>query len=222
LVAQDIDRVSTFLADVFEITLPDVVEKPVRHRVMHISEGSSVLVIHRTEYDERKTATISLLAVHQIFVAVDDPAAVQLKATQAGAQVTQSNVDEHGGSVCVFEGPERITFYVISREKVGTMDTREIVVNALWARFESSDSKVAVATPQQVAAKPRPPSYPRRPVIPTMDVSILSNNSKNFVSCPPNSREAIQFETELFKGSALLICRTNPDDDFYKSFFTGK
>lgn len=28
-----------------------------------------------------------------------------------------------------------------------------------------------------------------RPIIPTMSVSVLSNNSKSYVPCPPNSRE---------------------------------
>jgi hypothetical protein len=55
-----------------------------------------------------------------------------------------------------------------------------------------------------------------------MEVSVLSNNSKNYVPCPPNSREAIPFDTEIFKGLAILICRTEPEDPHYKNFFTGK
>jgi len=61
-----------------------------------------------------------------------------------------------------------------------------------------------------------------RPVIPTLEASILSNFSKNHVSMQPNSREVIPFETEFFKGHALLVLRLAPPDPVYDCFFKGK
>ena len=36
-----------------------------------------------------------------------------------------------------------------------------------------------------------------RPIIPTMAVSVLSNNSQSYVACPPNSREVSHFSSHL-------------------------
>ena len=40
--------------------------------------------------------------------------------------------------------------------------------------------------------------------------------------CPPNSRKAIPFRTELFEGHALLLLRTDPLDPVYSTHFEGK
>ncbi len=60
------------------------------------------------------------------------------------------------------------------------------------------------------------------PVINTLKVELLSENSTKFVSCTPNGREPVPFETEFFKGLAVIIIRTIPVDEYFKSFFMGK
>lgn len=51
-------------------------------------------------------------------------------------------------------------------------------------------------------------------------MSILSNGpKKEYVPCPANSREPTPFETELFKGIALLVVRTKPEDKHFDAFF---
>jgi hypothetical protein len=65
------------------------------------------------------------------------------------------------------------------------------------------------------------PSNPR-PIIPSLKSEILSDMSRTFLPCPPNSREPIPFETEFFKGHALLLIRTSPVDPQFQSFFNGK
>ncbi len=60
------------------------------------------------------------------------------------------------------------------------------------------------------------------PVINTLKVDLLSENSTKFISCTPNGREPVPFETEFFKGVAVLIIRTSPVDEYFKSFFMGK
>lgn len=56
----------------------------------------------------------------------------------------------------------------------------------------------------------------------TLRLEILSENSSTFVVASPNSREPIPFETEFFKGHAMLVVRTNPVDPPFQSFFNGK
>jgi hypothetical protein len=56
----------------------------------------------------------------------------------------------------------------------------------------------------------------------TLKLEILSDNSQTWVPAQPNSREPIPFETEFFKGHAMLVVRTNPVDPLFQSFFNGK
>ena len=60
-----------------------------------------------------------------------------------------------------------------------------------------------------------------RPYLPTIETTILSKLSKEYVTCPANSREPVQFETEFFKGCAVLALRTTPKDQVYDTFFKG-
>lgn len=60
------------------------------------------------------------------------------------------------------------------------------------------------------------------PPITTLKVDILSENSTKYIPCIPNGREATPFETEFFKGTATIVIRTAPVDEFFKKFFGGK
>ena len=56
-----------------------------------------------------------------------------------------------------------------------------------------------------------------RPIIPTMAVSVLSNNSQSYVACPPNSREVSHFSPHLIS-SHLTPCLITPH--FTLPYFT--
>ena len=58
------------------------------------------------------------------------------------------------------------------------------------------------------------------PALRTLKVELLSNGS--FISCVPNAREPTPFETDFFKGQAMILVRTNPIDELYKSIFLGR
>lgn len=60
------------------------------------------------------------------------------------------------------------------------------------------------------------------PPIRTLKVELLSNNSSSFIPCIPNAREPTPFETEFFKGHAMIIVRTNPIDENFKCIFEGR
>jgi hypothetical protein len=63
--------------------------------------------------------------------------------------------------------------------------------------------------------------YPDPPIR-TLKVELLSGNSTTYVPCIPNSREPTPFETEFFKGIAMIVIRTNPIDPNFADFFDGK
>jgi hypothetical protein len=54
----------------------------------------------------------------------------------------------------------------------------------------------------------------------TLKLEIFSDGV--FIAAQPNSREPIPFETDFFKGHAMLVVRTNPVDPLFQSFFNGK
>lgn len=76
----------------------------------------------------------------------------------------------------------------------------------------------SLSPPAGTGRKTKNPSSVR-PVVPSLKVEVLSENSSSFVICPPNSRQPIPFETEIFKGVVLIILRTEPLDQHYSSFF---
>jgi hypothetical protein len=58
------------------------------------------------------------------------------------------------------------------------------------------------------------------PPIRTLRVELMSGNG--FVPIIPNSREPTPFETEFFKGFAMLMIRTKPVDMHFNNFFEGR
>ena len=84
----------------------------------------------------------------------------------------------------------------------------------------TSSSAIATGTDDEVAtAVDELSSSQRRPIFPTIDVTILSENSARFIPCPPNSRVPIPFETEFFKGVAMIFVDSDPVDEIYAPFF---
>jgi hypothetical protein len=60
------------------------------------------------------------------------------------------------------------------------------------------------------------------PPIRTLKVELLSHNSSRFIPVIPNSREPTPFETEFFKGVAMIVIRTAPIDMRFEHFFVGR
>lgn len=56
----------------------------------------------------------------------------------------------------------------------------------------------------------------------TLKLELLSNNSTSYIQCYPNAKDPTPFETEFFKGKAMLVVRTKPVDPNFTSFFMGK
>ena len=94
-------------------------------------------------------------------------------------------------------------------------DQTQIFLNSLMPKVDvkSDEDEEEV----RVAAVTNP-----RPIIHTLNCKIMNIHSPdNFAQCPPNLRTGMPFETEIFKGTALLLVRTNPIDSHYRVFFHG-
>ena len=265
LLVDDVKTVSRFLACTFSCSY-ELISHPVQHCFVKLGDKASLILVQRSGVDTALLAAIGLLSVNQVFVMVRDAREVQLLATQAGANVTISNVgdteheSEHdlSGSLCVFEGPERIVFHVISHTRNETLRAHEYIMSAIHAQQNIDDDDdeeelieraVLKHISIRTTSKNEPQSvvdaisssgggdgggssgsgdgndtggvgpFTRRSVFPTLDVRILSDNSSRFVACPPNSRIPIPFETEFFKGVALLLIRKEQVDEKYQDFF---
>lgn len=261
LLVDDIAGVGNFLACAFSCSF-ELISHPLPvHAIVKLSAQASLILVQRGGIDSALLATLGLLSVNQIFLTVRDAREVQKLATQAGANVTVSNIGDDGvapleGSLCVFEGPERIVFHVITTGS-GSISERghEYIMSAIHAQANIDDEDDGVidrVLQEHISMRTLSPTVAAgggsssssssssggsgggsrgggsgsgggedavTVRIPTLDVSILSENSSRFVPCPPNSREVIPFETEFFKGVALLLIRTEQVDEKYQDFF---
>ena len=221
LLVDDIDRIIGFIIQVFEVPHPFVASKPANHCILEISTDNVILIVQKSSINPSHSSysgsdrTFS----KQIFLSVKDPAKIEKLATQAGGQVTESNVDESGRSFIVFEGPENILFHVLSHDR--RKDVYSYILNSLANSDQPDDDRDVRSRESPPPRRNTARAIPKNPAphIPTLDVSILSNLSKNYVPCPPNSRQPIPIETEFFKGIALLVLRTDPLDVHYSSYF---
>eukprot|EP01041_Mallomonas_annulata_P006775 gene6775-13729_t len=220
IVVDELDEMCIFLRSIFDTTEHTVIPHPCKYAVQAVSNESTVVIVQRIGCDDAILASFSTIAVRRIFVAVRDLHKAQTRATQAGGQVIESNVDDNGGSVCIIEGPEGIIIHIITHEGIKQQSVHEIIMDAMHPKNDPDDADSDdFSTETPISNTIRNP----RPIIHTLDVSLVSNtHSRGYVPAPPNNRKPIPFETDIFKGSALLLVRTNPIDMHYRSFFEGK
>jgi len=193
ILVEDIDVVGSFLRQTFECPAPTVYQHPCKHAIQSISRDSSILMIQSNDCDEALLASLSTATVRHVFAVVQDASRTQRKATQSGSQVIESNIDQNGGSSCILEGPEGIIFHIISDEKWKSHPCHEIIMSSMHPKEEKADSE----TSEGYSEPEVKPVFPR-PIIPTLDVGLLSNtHPSSFVPCPPNSRKPIPFETDV-------------------------
>ena len=227
LLVDNIEVVSNFFSQVFEGCTIDTHLTPIQYAAIRIShtEDGAVLIIQKASCSPAQLGYFrSVSTSKQLFIVVKDPAKVLKGAIAAGGQVGESCVDDNGSIYCAFDGPEIFSFKVMNSTRNRRLSVHEMILSGA---FDSEDSiPQGSSTAHHRSAVPQSPPrarrIPRAPRIPTLDVSILSNGTKKeYVPCPANSREPIPFETELFKGTALLVVRTKPPDGHFDSFFNG-
>ena len=251
ILVENVDRVGDFIVNVFGCQ-DDVIEtKPVLHRVILISNGSSITLVQKGSCNAATISTIQYLAVNHVFVAVDDPIEVRSRAANAGGQVPEgaSAMEGDGVTLSFFDGSSEIIFHALKQDRGRNShpNPHDLLMGKIWTQQEKeqdnsyhdreaiqtsgfSDATTSsptplitpVVTPRITTKKSKDVPKNPRPIIRGLEVAVLSNNSKSYVPCPPNSRTPIAFETEIFKGHVLLILRTNPPDPHFKQLFEGK
>ena len=87
---------------------------------------------------------------------------------------------------------------------------------------EEEEEEEQLAKGANTPKKPKPKSV--NPAIPSVQALIMNNRARNgnYSACEPNFKHAISFDTDIFKGTCLLLIRTDPLDTKYAPFFEGK
>lgn len=227
-------KLFSYLFQAQEISCSNV---PIKYLTLAFpGDTCKIVVIDKTSCPKSLFGFIAAVSVSQLFISVKDPLVVQNLVTQrqCGAYVLESNINESGNVVCVLEGPDQLIIHVLSDETCSTMKSHEIILHAINSKLENeidppsnsnirssriSETSSAMKT-QAKKTKLKANANPR-PIIPTLKVEILSDCSQNYVPCPPNSRQPIPFETEMFKGVVNFMLRTDPIDSELKHIFTG-
>lgn len=194
LLVKDVRGFCKFLKDVFDCGDPRFVQSPCNYAAVDIQSSITFVIVNKDDCDPQRAASFASIAVKQTFLTVADPQAIQIKAVNFGAQVIENDIDPNGGIMCAFEGPEGIIFHLASFAHATKLTSDELFMSLVQPRGEDDeddyDKRETIAAPSKGKKNPRPQ-------INTLNVTLLSEQSKAFINCPPNAREPIPFETEV-------------------------
>jgi hypothetical protein len=224
LLVDNIEIVMKFFISVFSSRSHDILEKPVRHCIVELPNDQKIFIVQKSSCNQAQLSYFTQVSVSQIYMSVNSPVNTLALATEAGARISESDIDGAGGNFCIIEGPSGLYFHISNHLKSSKSEDL-IFSSSIFDedRPETRERNDSITPPSPSPKVNRRMQNKRpAPIFRSLDVQILSNFSKNFIPCPPNSREPIQFETELFKGQALLVLRTNPFDPQFTSFFEGR
>ena len=214
VLVENLDQVATFFHNIFNFEPPSVHNQPFHHKQLKISDTSVLILVKSSSCDAALLTTLNNLAVRRFFVVVNNVQLIQERSLKAGANLVETLNDKSGNGF-VIEGPERLFMHVISESNSVSVKT-QMMLNSLLPKQSEPDSE------DEVVVALKAPSANPRPVIHTLNCKIMTmNHPQLFSPCPPNSRTPVPFETELFKGTCLLLLRTNPIDSHYRNFFQG-
>jgi predicted enzyme related to lactoylglutathione lyase len=176
---------------------------PCSHHIQKISNMASLILIDSSLCDEDILEKFAVTAVRSIYIYVENCNEMMLRAIGCGGQVIESKIDvEHDYGTCTIEGPEGILIYVSSAPRNGftQQSPTEWLMSKVALTNEDQDRPEPAKIPSQRM------SFHPRPIIHTLDVSLLSKNG--FIPCPPNSRKPTPFETDVSSsfGSTHTLC----------------
>lgn len=223
LLVDDIAKVVRFLQDSFETSPPVDLEEqfPFQGVSLTIEGGGSFLVVPRRSLSKKALSVLRCLNhTRYISIQTDDVEGAKQRLIEVGG----ADLIEVAGGERRFEsasvllgGPEDLYIHVTGSD-AGDEG------NLLHGSFMSEVLQHAgLSMRKKEKKKPKEPDLNPRPLFPSLDVRVKSNRSKTqWTACPPNSRKAIPFETDLFKGTTLILLRTDPVDATYSDFFCGK
>ena len=119
VLVNSLERVGDFLVEVFGCSddQGEGVDKPVLHRIIQLSQGSSVILVQKDSCNESTLATFTLLSVKHIVVAVEDIDKVRSLAVKQGAQVKTNDQTERV-TITISDGAEEVIVHVMDAEKI--------------------------------------------------------------------------------------------------------
>jgi hypothetical protein len=165
---------------------------PCHHFVQKLSPMATLILIDSSLCDEEILEKFATSAVRQIYIYVENCHEILLRATGCGGQVIESKIDVNNNQgTCAIEGPEGILIYVSSIAKNGL--PQQTPQDWLMSKIGSTSSDRDQAEPAKAPSQRL--SFHPRPIIHTLDVSLLSKDG--FIPCPPNSRKPTPFETDV-------------------------
>lgn len=140
-----VERVGDFLIEVFGCTddQSQGSDKPVLHRLIQLSLGSSVTIVQKDSCDAATLATFNLYAVKHFFISVRDLEKVRSIAVKLGAQVTRDDLTERI-TICFLDGVDEITIHATDAEK-NKKNPHDIIMNAMLAQSHNVAQEVIVA-----------------------------------------------------------------------------
>lgn len=142
ILVNDLEKVSEFFLEVFNSPEDqgETAEKPIIHRIVQLSHGSSITMIRRDSCNETTLVTFNLYAVKHIFVAVQDLEKVRFTAVKLGAQVTRDDTTNRV-TICVMDGSDEITIHVMDADKK-KHSPHDVIMNSLMSQSHSRSNEV--------------------------------------------------------------------------------
>lgn len=187
ILVDNIEDASKFFQIMFESPVIQMMS-PFQYSYQKISEKSTLTLVDVALCDEKMIAALSLVAVRRIFV-LDDLAKYPSRINALGKSV------KDGQTSYVIEGPEHIVVH-LSSNKTHT-SPHELLINSFKSITIESECDDNNQLTSQINARRMSMSH-ARPIIHTLEVSLQDKNSINgLIPCPPNSRKAIPFETDV-------------------------
>jgi len=239
LLVEDLPAMITFMCGCFDcikVNSSDDRTMPFSSQTLE-SHDHLFIIIDESTCNEQVLAILTKCNVTKcISVTADDPTAAQRRAVEAGASMIDIGSREPNEGM-ILGGPEGLIIHISSRRiqaQKKKKNNKNVVLDILLpGLFEHAGLPLMSKRPHITVDGGHAPleqhqdspfeTFDPIPEIPTVDVKIMTNKSRRgWTPCPPNSRIPVPFETDLFKGTMLLIVRTDPIDKIYEDFFDTK
>jgi hypothetical protein len=214
LIVDNISVVSDFLHRLVDISSPEIIEKPITHAYFNLVQGQDILFIQKNSCTSEQLSFLKPLSHRYIVVSTKSLEMIEKRVLSLNEKLIESNFDD----LRIVEGPEKILIFVTTKEKIHQKSWfYEYIMFSLSIQSNNDNQTKQEIIPLNLKRNLNLP-----PSIPTLEAAILTENGKRHVPFLPNSREPVPFETESFKGHAMLVVRTDPIDPLFREFFEGK
>ena len=207
VLVDDVEGAGRLISAILGCEPVTILEKPVTYGIL-----PGIVLVKRGGLDSSELAAFDTMSVTRLFINTPTTIDETIRVIEdAGSNL---RVFERSQDMVVVEGPEKIAMHVVHLGKKDVVTTLmgKCMVESLISAFGGEND--GEGHDEKLGSRRK-----RKLVIPTLDVSILSDNSKNFVPMPPNGVKEFPFETEFFKGTAVLAVLHETMDPKFEIFY---